>query len=275
MMGAWCSIPWPSDPDEKAALIASSLGPGVIEWAEGRTDVPGLRDYLTGNPWRYTPGQKRFLILWFAVDAAGRWLYRSGVYRGSKGTGKDPVGATLCDAELLGPTHLDRWENGRPIGEPHALPLVQIAANSEAQAKDVLRIANAMLSDEARAHYGIDCGETRTTVAGGGRLELLTASEKSSEGDPATFIMLNESQHMTESNGGHKVAQVARRNVGNARTSCTPQSRRHHQRTCMTTSHGWQVWPRRTWTPLGLISNDSPMRCWTRARPWLTRSGTT
>jgi len=94
------------------------------------------------------------------------------------------------------------------------MPLVQIASNSEAQSKDVLRIANALFSREAREYYGIDCGETRTILEDGGRMELLTASEKSSEGDPATFILLNESHHMTESNGGHKVAAVARRNVG-------------------------------------------------------------
>jgi len=91
---------------------------------------------------------------------------------------------------------------------------VQIAANSEAQGKDVLRVANAMLSREARDFYGLDCGETRTYRRDGGRLELLTASEASSEGDPATFIMLNESHHMTESSGGHRIAKVARRNVG-------------------------------------------------------------
>jgi hypothetical protein len=212
--GAWSSIPWPVDQVEKEQLLASSLGPAVIAWAEGRSGVPGLRDYQTDGQWSFTDGQRRYLILWYAVGRDGRWLYRSGVKRGAKGTGKDPFGAAMCVIELLGPVHLAGWENGSPIGEPHMLPLVQIAANSEAQAKDVLRVANAMLSAEARLFYGVDCGETRTTLANGGRLELLTASEKSSEGDPATFIMINESHHMTESSGGHRVAQVARRNVG-------------------------------------------------------------
>lgn len=213
--GAWCTIPWPLDPDEKAALISSSLGPGVIEWAEGRTDEPGLVDYLTGRPWRFTAGQKRFLILWYAVTSGGRWQFRSGVKRGAKGTGKDPFFASMCDIELIGPCRFAGWDDsGRPVGEPHRLPLVQIATNSEAQSKDVLRVANALLPAETREHYGIDCGETRTILYGGGRMELLTASEKSSEGDPATFIGLNETHHMTEASGGHKVAEVARRNVG-------------------------------------------------------------
>ena len=56
----------------------------------------------------------------------------------------------------------------------------------------------------AREFYDLDPGETRTIIKGtGGRLELLTASEKSSEGDPATAIMLNESHHMTHDVGWH------------------------------------------------------------------------
>ena len=214
--GAWLTLPWPDDPDEREQLARSSLGPQVIAWAEGRTDEPGLVDYLTGRPWRFTRGQRRFLVLWYALTPDGRWRFRSGVKRGAKGTGKDPFGAAICDCELIGPVRFDGWAaDGRPVGVPHRLPLVQIAANSEAQAKDVLRVANALLSREAREHYLIDPGETRTLLKDtGGRVELLTASEKSSEGDPATFIMLNESHHMTESSGGHRVAEVARRNVG-------------------------------------------------------------
>uniref|UniRef100_UPI003F491D5C terminase n=1 Tax=Nocardia suismassiliense TaxID=2077092 RepID=UPI003F491D5C len=212
--GAWLTIPWPSDPDEKAGLIASSLGPSLIDWAEWRTGEPGLTDYLTGEPWRFTDGQKRFLILWYAYDEGGRWRYRSGVKRGAKGTGKDPMAAAMCDIELVGRTQLV-WDadTSRWTGQRHMLPLVQIASNSEAQSKDMLRIANAMFGGEAREYYRIDCGETRTILRDGGRTEVLTASEMSSEGDPATFIALNETHHMTASSGGHKVAAVARRNV--------------------------------------------------------------
>lgn len=213
--GAWQTIPWPADPDERFRLASHSLGPLVIDWAEGRLESPGLVHHLTGRPWRFTPGQKRFLILWYLLGPGDRWRYRSGVKRGAKGTGKDPFGAALCLIELLGPARFAGWSpDGLAMGESHRLPLVQIAANSESQAKDVLRVANAMLPAEARAWYGIDAGETRTVIDGGGRLELLTSSERSSEGDPATFIMVNETHHMTASNGGLKVAQVARRNVG-------------------------------------------------------------
>lgn len=246
--GAWVSAPWPSDPDEKSDLIEHSLGPALIDWAEWRTGEPGLVDYLTGREWRFTPGQKRFLILWFAYDAErGRWLYRSGAKRGAKGTGKDPFGAAVCNIELVGNSQLV-WDEDAElwVGQRHMLPLVQIASNSEAQSKDTLRIANAMFNAEARDYYGIDCGETRTILKDGGRLEVLTASEKSSEGDPATFILLNESHHMTESSGGHKVAAVARRNVGKSPASLQARicemTNAHQQGMDSTAERTYEAW---------------------------------
>ena len=216
--GAWCSLPWPSDPDEKMALISSSLGPYLIEWSEGRTDEPGLMDYISKKPWRWTPGQKRFLILWYAVDDTGRFIYRSGVKRGAKGTGKDPMAAAVCNCELAGPVEFRDWdrnERGMLMGAPRGFPLVQVMSNSQEQSKDVLRIANAMWSRAAREYYGLDCGQTRTVMTtNDGRFEVPTSAEESAEGDPATHIALNETHHMTHSNGGDDVAAVARRNVG-------------------------------------------------------------
>lgn len=210
-------MPWPLADAEKEAIRVTSIGDQVIDWAEGRRedeDGPGLIHYLTGEPWRFTDGQCRFLILWYSYTPEGRWCYRSGLKRGAKGTGKDPFAGAMLDAELVGPTHLVPNGAGGWVGIRHWMPLVQVAANSEAQAKDVLRVANALLPRRTREFFRIDCGETRTIVDGGGRHEILTASEKSAEGDPATFIALNESHHMTESSGGHRVAEVARRNVG-------------------------------------------------------------
>ena len=220
--GAWCTIPWPTDPDERQRIAANSIGPLVIRWAENRLTPgeaerfgPGLIHYQTGKPWRFTRGQKRYLILWYHFDPeTGRFVYRSGVKRGAKGTGKDPFAAAHCNIELAGPSQLIADGSGGWTGVPHRMPLVQIASNSETQSKQLLRIANALWTQDAKEWHGLNCGETRTTRLGGGRLDVLTASEASTEGDPATFIALNESHHMTESSGGHLLAAVARRNVG-------------------------------------------------------------
>lgn len=230
--GAWLTLPWPGDhvlpfshPD-RLALLPPSIGPQIIWWAH-----QWLLDCWNDQPWRFVPAQRRFLHLWYAVrrDDPDHWLYRSGVKRGAKGTGKDPLAAALCLAELAGPTKLTgelaeggeradwdfryTYSAGEPIAVPQGLALVQIAANSEAQGADVLRVANAMVSRAMRVEYGVDPGRTRTQLENGSRIELLTHSERSSEGDPATAIFLNESHHMTHSSGGQAVAGVARRNV--------------------------------------------------------------
>lgn len=211
------TLPWPDDADERERIARSSLGPGVIAWAEGSTDEPGLINYQQRSlPWRFTPGQKRFLVLWYYIDReSGRFIYRTGVKRGAKGTGKDPFAAAVCNCELLGPVELDGWDSdGMPVGRRRGFPLVQVISNSAEQSKDVLRVANGMWSQDARDFYRLDCGETRTVLKGsGGRFEVPPTSEASGEGDPATFIAVNESHHMTESSGGWKVAKMAYRNA--------------------------------------------------------------
>lgn len=202
--GAWLTLPWPANHED----LPPSLGPAVIRWCH-----TWLVHHLSGEPWRFTPGQARFLHQWYAVRPDGRWLYRSGVKRGAKGTGKDPMAAAIALAELAGPTYCAGMRDGRPIAVPHRMALVQIAANSEAQAKDVLRVANGMAGLAFREAYGYDAGELRSLLPTRSRIELLTNSEASSEGDPATAILLNESHHMTRSNGGHALARVGRRNV--------------------------------------------------------------
>lgn len=217
-LGELRSLPWPVDRDERINLIRNSLGPGVIDWAEWRTDEPGLLND-NGEPWEFTDGQKRFLILWYAFDpTTGRFIYRRGAKRGAKGTGKDPFGAAICNAELLGPTQLVQDSSGLWVGKRHVMPLVQIAANSEEQGKDMLRVANSQWGEVARDYYRLNTGITSTFVKdSAARIEVLTASEASAEGDPATFIALNETHHMNPSAGTDKIAQVARRNVGKSK----------------------------------------------------------
>lgn len=208
--GAWLTLPWPPDP-----MAAPSLGPGIVAWCAG-TDIgePRLVHHLSGEAWAFTRGQLRFLHLWYAVRPDGRWLWRSGVKRGAKGVGKDPFGAAIALVELKGPSRFSAWDGGRPIGAGHRLALVQIGANSEAQAADLLRVANAMVSPALAEEIGWDPGVLRSQCHDGSRIELLTRSERSSEGDPATAIILNESHHMTHTSGGQALAAVARRNVG-------------------------------------------------------------
>lgn len=211
--GAWLTLP------RFPAKGVPTIGNWVIAWAQGQgpfKHVPSPRHYLTGDPWRFTDGQRTFILWWYSLAGKGptrKWLYRSGVKRGAKGTGKDPLLAILALAELCGPTR-PVWDGKQWVGKRHNLALVQIAANSESQAKDPLIVANAMVSKEMREHYGFVKGKLQTEIENGSKIEVLTSSEVSAEGDPATAIFLNESHHMKHSNGGQLLASVARRNVG-------------------------------------------------------------
>ena len=74
-LGELRTLPWPTDPVKKRLLMENSLGPRIIDWAEWRTDEPGLIND-EGERWRFTDGQARFLILWYAFDEHGRFIYR-------------------------------------------------------------------------------------------------------------------------------------------------------------------------------------------------------
>jgi hypothetical protein len=128
-------------------------------------------------------------------------------------TGKSPLLAAKLLCELAGPVRFSHFDElGNPIGVPHRMALVQVAANSEAQAKDVLRVANAMVPKKLKAEIKFEPGQTASTAASG-RIEVLTSSMSSAEGDPATFIGFDEPHHAKKSNGGHDMAGVVRRNV--------------------------------------------------------------
>lgn len=213
--GAWLTLP------RFPVGQIPTIGYDWVDWIEGTgrfADVPPPRSHLTGDRWILRPGQVNFIYWWasLADDATPerpRWRFRSGVKRGAKGTGKDPLLALLALVGLCGPAR-PVWRDGEWRGEPHLLALVQIAANSEDQAKDPLKVANAMVDAAMSDYYGFDKGILRTQLGNGSRIEVLTTSEISSEGDPATEVFLNESHHMKESTGGQALAGVARRNAG-------------------------------------------------------------
>lgn len=208
-MGAWLTLPWPDD----LAELPPSLGPQVITWSHAY-----LLDHISGDRWEFTLAQRKWLHLWYAVRPDGRWLYRRGVKRGAKGSGKDPLCAAMTLVEACGPVVFDGWDAaGRPVGRPHRMSLVQIGANSEGQGQDVLRVANGMISADLATDERADPGINRTIFSGGRRIEVLPNSESSAEGDPATAEFLNETHHMTPSSGRHRISKVARRNAAKSR----------------------------------------------------------
>lgn len=198
-------------------LPARSLGSQVFAWCQEYIRQPDGPD--AGSRWRFTSEQVRFLHCLYAVDERGRFLWSRAVLRRAKGWGKSPFMAALALAELCGPVRYGGDDaDGEPVGVPVSMPWVQIAGVSEKQTTNTMSMVLAMLAESPMIDdYGLDPGITRIYAAGGGRLEPISASAPTAEGARPTFCVLDETHLWGQANGGHKLAEVIRRNLGKSR----------------------------------------------------------
>lgn len=194
-----------------------SLAPVVLDWCQEYIRQPDGPD--AGEPWRFTTEQRRFLWYLYAVDDRGRFVWSRAVLRRAKGWGKTPMMAALAIAELCGPVRYDGLDaDGRPVGKPASMPWVQIAGVSEKQTTNTMSMVLAMIAESPVIDdYGLDPGLTRVFSANSGRLEPITASAPTAEGARPTFCVLDETHLWVQANGGHKLAEVIRRNLGKSR----------------------------------------------------------
>lgn len=194
-----------------------SLAPQVEAWCVANLRQPDGPD--AGGPFRFTREQRRFLWCWYAVDERGRWVWSRGVLRRAKGWGKSPVAGALSVAELCAPVRFGGFDAaGAPVAVAARSPWVQIAGASEKQTDNTMAMVRAMLDDSpAVAEYGLDVGLTRVFSLGGGKLEPITAAAATAEGARPTFVVMDEPHHWLVANGGHKLAEVIRRNLGKSR----------------------------------------------------------
>ena len=207
---------WQQDAAGRWLYPARSLGWQAIQWAAE------WLQHETGSPWRYTPEQARFICHWYAVDDAGRFLYRDGVLQRLKGWGKDPLGATLCAFEFVGPCRVDPsgatvndpWGNAHPAGTPHPQAWVQTAAVSITQTKNTMTLFPAYFTKAALKEFEIDLGkEIIYAHHGAQRIEAVTSSPRTMEGARSTFVLRNETHHWLTSNEGHEMDAVIDRNL--------------------------------------------------------------
>lgn len=213
-------MPW-SGPD-KSGVPFPSLGWSLLEW--WADNLPSPRN--SAEPLIFTDEQAMVLLRWYEVHpVTGRFLYRRGCSRRSKGSGKSPVEAVKDIAELAGDVVPDGWDAaGNPVGRPWGTgdlpdPWVQVAAVSEDQTDNTYSVLFSLLTDNdgrAADALGIDVGLTRCFLRGGrrGRLEPVTAAAGSREGQPVTYASLDETHLWLPSNGGKRLAATLRRNAG-------------------------------------------------------------
>lgn len=194
-----------------------TLGIGVVRWIHAHLLQPDGDD--AGEPFRLTAEQVNFILWWYAVDARGKFIYRRGVLRRSKGWGKSPFIGAVCLAELAGPVRFLGWDSrGRAIGKPHSLPWVVIAGVSETQVANTFDAIRAMCEESDLVEtIGLDVGMTRILTPTGGKIVPITASSSTQEGARPSFAVMDEPHHWTKSNGGHALARVIRRNLAKSR----------------------------------------------------------
>ena len=194
-----------------------TLGWEIISWAEGYLLQPDGDE--AGDPFRFTPEQLNFVLWWYALDGAGRFLNRRAVLRRAKGWGKSPFLGALALAELCGPVRFGGWAaDGEPLAVAHPMPWVVIAGVSETQTENTFSAIRAMAEDSALVDdYGLDVGLTRILLPGGGKIVPVTANAATQEGARPSFAIMDETHHWSKTNGGSKLARVVRRNLAKSR----------------------------------------------------------
>jgi len=172
-----------------------------------------------GGPWLYTDEQRDFVLRLYEIDERGRFVYRRSVLRRMKGHGKDPLVASLAMAELCGPCRFGGWaEDGTPIAIQHSAPWIDIAAVSQEQTNNTMRLFPGMVSPRCEAEYGVDLGKEIIYARGGrGRIKAVTSSPRALEGGRPTFIVANETQHWLPNNDGLEMFSVIQRNLAKSR----------------------------------------------------------
>lgn len=205
---------WKTDADGDFVFPDLTLGDQVLEWAEDRLRIPD-----TGDPWKFTSEQIRWVLWWYAIDRQGRFLYQDGMLRRVKGWGKDPLAAVIAAVEFVGPCRFSHFDGaGDPVAKPHPAGWVLIAAVSKDQTRTTMSLFPGLFTDEVLAEYEIDLGKEIIYGRGGkARIEAVTSSPRALEGPRPTFTLKNETQHWLKNNDGHEMAKVITRNAVKAR----------------------------------------------------------
>jgi phage terminase large subunit-like protein len=206
-----------------------TLGWTLLDWYETYLTVPS--GPKAGKPFELTDDQARFVLRFYELHArTGQRIYRRGARRKAKGKGKSPHLAAMCAGELCGPVLFDGWDaDGQPVGRPQPTPWIQIAAVSADQTGNTYAPLYQMLSGSpAIDEFGIDLGLTRIYLPGAvGRIESVTSSAGTREGQTITFYVMDETHLWTPTNGGRKLAATIRRNAAKMNGSGVESTNAH------------------------------------------------
>ena len=217
-------VEWDREGRCKECRAFPTLGYQVADFIEAKCVIPD-RDQV-GDPFILTNEQVRFLLWYYRVRVAavfdrGRRLWRQpfvftrgGQLVRPQKWGKGPFAGSIVCAEAQGPVVFDGWDaGGQPVGRGWATPLIQVTALSEDQTQNVWSALQPMIELGDIAADIPDTGLTRINLPGGGKIEPVTASAKSRLGQRLTFLLQDQTESWTRSNGGRVLADNQRRNV--------------------------------------------------------------
>lgn len=202
---------WQKKVDGSWLLPERTLGWGILNWFASYVKSPGGEH--AGEPFMPTLEQARFILWWYAVDEDGRYCHRNGVLRRMKGWGKDPLAAALSLVELCGPVAFSHFAGDQPVGKQRHAAWIQIVAVSQEQTKNTMSLFPVMVSTKLKEDYSLEVNKTIIYSGEGGRIESVTSSPYSMEGNRPTLVIRNETQWWQEANSGHELAGVIEGNV--------------------------------------------------------------
>ena len=142
--------------------------------------------------------------------------------------GKDPLGAVLIALEFVGPCRFAGWAaedmpklgllKGDPVAKSNPRAWVQTAAVSLTQSQNVMMIFQTLFTDECKTEHQIDVGKEVIYAYGGQRkVQSVTSSPRTLEGNRPSFVLVNESHHWLGNNKGREMAKVIRRNLAKSK----------------------------------------------------------
>lgn len=193
-----------------------TLGWEAVKWASKYLRQPNGPH--AGQRFAFTQSQIRFILWFYALDDVGQWLFRRAVRRLAKGSGKSPFAALIALVEFCAPIRLDYWDPEAPggaVGKRVSMPWVVIAATTEAQTENTMRMVRAFAPKGSRvcSDYGLDPGQTQYNMAAGGKLHILTGSSSSAEGGEYSFAVGDEPEHWTPARNGPDFAATLADNL--------------------------------------------------------------
>lgn len=198
-----------------------SLGWDAIDWMINNLAMPDRTEY---EPFIPTREQANFLVNLMRVDevTGEDYVYRRAVYSRPKGAGKSPFMSAIAILFALGPVVPSGFDDdGQPIGRTLnsvRTPLIQLAAVSEDQADNMYTPVLEMLkAGPVMDNYpGLEARLENIALPGGngtGKIEAVTSSATSREGNRAYMAILDQTESWTRQNKGQKLAKTLRRNA--------------------------------------------------------------